>query len=186
MRAIQGDVEGLDELATCLLRILIPRLRRTHRRAPVDFLSDATEDAILEYGKNPERFDPARGVPLDRFVQLAATRNLANLLQADARRRKRDARYLDLQPVSTNLTKDLHAGEEDGKNRQKWLSIVNRGPERRALITWLEGERRTDALAAILEISHLPQREQRREVKRFKDRILKRASRYLVRQRRRK
>lgn len=122
-------------------------------------------------------------MPLDRFLQLAATRTLANLLEAEARRRKRDARYLDAQRGGTTLTKDLLPVDAD--RRRQLLSIVDPGPERRALITWLGGERRTDTLAAVLEISHLPEGEQRRVVKRFKDRIVKRAWRHFEKHRRR-
>ena len=66
------------------------------------------------------------------------------------------------------------------------LSVVHDGSERKAFIQWLDGERSTAALAVTLKLSHLSQSEQRREVKRFKDRILKRLSRLSEKSRRRK
>ena len=46
--------------------------------------------------------------------------------------------------------------------------------ERAAVQLWLDGERRTQMFAEALALSHLPCHEQRVEVKRFKDRFLKR------------
>jgi hypothetical protein len=61
-----------------------------------------------------------------------------------------------------------------------WTSIsatTPDGPEREAARLWID-EAGTDAIAAALGLAHLATDEQRREVKRFKDRLLKRLSRY--------
>jgi hypothetical protein len=49
--------------------------------------------------------------------------------------------------------------------------------ERIALEMWLEGERNTAPLAVALGLAHLSPSNQRREVKRFKDRLRKRLER---------
>lgn len=46
---------------------------------------------------------------------------------------------------------------------------------------WLRDVAATDAIAAKLQLGHLPIAMQRREVKRFKDRVVKRISRYIER-----
>jgi len=176
-RVLREDVAALNELAACLLRILVPRLRRAYRHASTDFVSDACEDAILEYAINPWRFDSTRGVALARFVQLAAARNLRNLMQAERRRRNREARYANEQSrASTNAV--------DGRyfdTRRVVNSVAAGGAERKALTAWLDGERDTARLATLLKLSHLALSEQRSEVKRFKDRMIKRLSRIVPR-----
>jgi hypothetical protein len=172
----RGDAAALGELAQHLLPVLMRRLRRAYGRVPSDLLSDACEDAILEYGASPRRFDPARGVPLDRFLQMAAARNLADLLKADARRRRRETTYVERQQSAPRVRTLLGVeGETDA--RRRILSVVHGGLERTALAQWLAGEQRAASLAAALGISHLSPVEQRREVKRFKDRVRKRVLR---------
>ena len=137
----RGDAAALGELAQHLLPVLMRRLRRAYGRVPSDLLSDACEDAILEYGASPRRFDPARGVPLDRFLQMAAARNLADLLKADARRRRRETTYVERQQSAPRVRTLLGVeGETDA--RRRILSVVHGGLERTALAQWLAGEQR--------------------------------------------
>ena len=63
------------------------------------------------------------------------------------------------------------------RTRQSILDIAIDPPEREALFRWLNGESGTTPLAQALGISALSESQQRREVKRFKDRILKRIAR---------
>ena len=182
-RAVSGDTAALEELARHVLKPLTHRLHAAYRRAPADLIWDACVDAILEYGSHPDRFDATRGVPLDRFIQGAAARNLANLLEADARRRERETQFsrqrLDLISWPT-----LGAGDEGTRFRRRILALAD-GSERKALVAWLNGER-TPQVAAALGLSHLPEADQRREVKRFKDRFLRRVSRQVEKSCRRK
>ena len=175
-RVVHGDAAALNTLAECLLPLLTRRLRRSYNRASVDLVADACEDALLEYGSRPHRFDPARGVPIESFLQLAASRNLANRLEADSRRRVREAAYASLQPLQTEATLAV-ADDVDGGTREKVLALENEGAERAALTAWLEGERRTAPLAAVLGLAHLSPSDQRLEVKRFKDRFRKKLQR---------
>ena len=70
--------------------------------------------------------------------------------------------------------------EEDGVLSFEWtiIAVVKDAREERAVQLWLDGAP-TDAIAAALDAAHLPSLEQRRVAKQFKDRILKRLSRYL-------
>jgi hypothetical protein len=60
---------------------------------------------------------------------------------------------------------------------QRILDVAIDDTEREALGRWLHGERRTGPLARALGAGVLPVPEQRRAVKRFKDRIMKRIAR---------
>ena len=80
------------------------------------------------------------------------------------------ASTVELDPVVGNLLQQ----EEDTQRHQREEYLVNllQDPkDRQILALRLQGERRTEAFAAILGISHLPSEDQSREVKRAKDRI---------------
>jgi RNA polymerase sigma-70 factor (ECF subfamily) len=175
-RVIHGDAQALDELAERLLPALCRWLRRRFVHAAEDVLVDASEDAIVEYASRPTRFDSERGVPLEKYLYAAAWRNAVNSLQREARRRAREARY------ATG-----HAGGERRPARERsaidadvWkrlLAGVTKSSERAPFLLWLNGERRTKVLAAALGCRDLSPSDQRREVKRLKDRVMKRLNR---------
>lgn len=174
-RLIAGDLDFLELIASRLLRPLQRALRRSFPRATDDLITDAVEDAILEYGGNPSRFDRSRGIPLDRFLQHAAKRNLINLLQIEARRYAREARYAEHATQASSQTR--FAPPEIGENsefHQQLLAIASDAAERAAVHAWLTGGGSVIALAAALSLLHLPPVEQRKEIKRFKDRITRR------------
>jgi hypothetical protein len=113
-------------------------------------------------------------VPVDRFLQYTAARNLADLLEVERRRQHRETRYVAERRAAPSIVHTFEDGREDANTRRRILSVAQGASERQALIQWLHGERSTASLAATLALAHLSQTEQRREVKRFKDRVLKR------------
>jgi len=176
-RLSHGDTSAVDELARRFIDALPKHLRRRYRRAPIDLVTDACEDAILNYLARPHKYDPSFGVPLGTFLLLAADRNLRNLLEADRRRRSRETRYATQCNNYLTPANPFRIADPDVGSVQLVLSAIEPGPEREALIAWMRGERRTTAFALTLNLSHLPTSEQRREVKRFKDRMIKRLGR---------
>lgn len=142
----------------------------------LDVISDACSDAILDYIARPHRFDITRGIPLDRFLQYAAARNMFNYLKAETRRRTRETRYAQECSLDS-LSHTVGPGERE-QTRREILALVNNASERAALQDWLDGERDSARLAITLGLSHLTPMQQQREVKRFKDRVLKRLSRH--------
>jgi hypothetical protein len=171
-RILRGVPDAVEQLAGKILRKLHRDLRLSFRSAPDDILMDAVEDAVLEYIARPHRFDATRGIPLDRFLYKAAWRNAVNLLQAEAKRKNREAKYasaLEHQKGGLNV---------DARPNTPWgwrdiLSYARNEDERRALVLWLRGERRTTVLAAALGCAQLPAEEQRADVKRFRERFVK-------------
>lgn len=173
---LAGHTEVIDEVVERLLRIAHQRLRRSLRRIPDDCLVDAVEDAILDYVRDPRRFCADRGVPLEGFVSMAARRNALNYQRAESARKAREGRFA----VNSECTRTELEGTRDDNKARLWIAVLedSSGPaERRAIRLWLKGERRTDTLASVLGWSGLPAGDQRREVKRFKDRLLKRVDR---------
>ena len=78
---------------------------------------------------------------------------------------------------STAFAGNQPSAHDTAERRTVLLAVAGNEAERLALSAWLNGTRSTPALAESLQISHLAASDQRREVKRFKDRILKRVSR---------
>jgi RNA polymerase sigma-70 factor, ECF subfamily len=178
LRVLQGDRLALDLLVEEILHSLLRDLRRAFHRVPFDLIVDAAEDALLDYAAHPDRFDVARQVPLAWFLRYAAIRNLRNLMRAEERRHAREAKYArDLTIIRPTRFSSTAHGPIDHLMRARVLAVAHDDGERRALLRWLDGVRATSAFADALGITHLSPDEQRREVKRFKDRLLKRLSR---------
>ena len=172
-RVVACDEAATERLVRILLQSVPPQLRRTFTKAPHDFVATAVVDAILEYLRHPPRFDPARGVPLDRFVKYIASRNLLTLLRAEERRRIRETECG--QRVEPAIGFDSLADPID-LLRERLLAVTP-ADEQSALVLWLDGERQTPPIAEALGCASLAPPEQVQEVKRFKDRIRNRARR---------
>jgi hypothetical protein len=181
-RILGGDLEALGRLAEELLQPTIRGLRAEFSRVTTDMIATAAVDAILEYGDRPHRYNPSRGLPLARFLLFAARRNLLNLLRDEATRRQREGEYAEhcarmriVFPRQSSLSRRVW------DIRQFVLAVGRDDLERRAILAWLDAGATDDVIAA-LELSETPLPEQRREAKRFKDRMLARLRRSVAKQ----
>lgn len=177
-RLLDGDRVASEELIALLLSPLTDRLARRFPHTDEQLIADGIVDALLEYCAQPDRFDAERGVPLDRFLSTAAWRNIANSLRGEHRRKAREEKahaaygepLVALDPTAGNLLQQ----EESAQRRRREVEVMQmvRTPADQEIVTLrLQGERRTEVFADILGIAHLPAAEQRRAVKRAKDRI---------------
>lgn len=175
-RLILGDAFATEEIAS----LLLPRLcRLLHHRfigTAEDIVADAVEDALVRYFMCPHEFDKKRNVPLDRFLYKAAWRNVVDLLRAEARRKTRERKYAEWIAAECRLARRARSEEIIRIDRALRALLVDTD-ERNAIRAWINGERRTPALAAALRICDRSPLEQTREVKRFKDRVTKRLAR---------
>jgi RNA polymerase sigma-70 factor, ECF subfamily len=175
---LRGDVDALDALAHLLLQILIPMFMTRHRRIWADAVFDSIVDAILEYRKAPDRFNDQRGLYLDQYIGVLALRNLRDLMRADSRRRARETGFANAQ--ATSWTPSYHdTGRATDSRLRDSLEQLCEPHELLAARLWLVGERRTEPLAKAMNLSNLSLPEQRREVKRLKDRLTKRWTRQM-------
>jgi hypothetical protein len=171
----------VDELPADLLARIVRRVRRSFPAVPVDFVADAAVDALVEYISHPHQF--AGAATLDGLLTHAAKRNLQNRLLAERRRHAREREYARQRPRFTVLAsaRDGDARERHHALRRIRTAVCTR-EELTAALMWLRDAAETDAIAAKLNLEHLPVAARRREVKRFKDRLLKRISRYMQRE----
>jgi RNA polymerase sigma-70 factor (ECF subfamily) len=193
-RLLAGDTTAFEELAEFYLGVLERRLRAKWPGVPADAYWDAITNTLFDYAEHPQRYDPQRA-PLHAYLFMSATRDLQNVLERDWRRRRRA-------PVSLDAVEDRGDGRNDPLSQRladeraspdHWLdepdpvllaavaAALPDARDRAVLELMSEGERRTAAFAELLGAADLPPDEQRKVVKRAKDRIQKRVQRAIAR-----
>jgi hypothetical protein len=143
---------------------------------------EAVNEAFWGYYKNPNTFDPNLN-SLQRFLEIAADRDLRNILQ-------REKKYLNRQQLPENVElqekfwnsvkKDDHSTDEYIIQQQS-LALVDKElasyftteQDRTLAKLILLEEKDTNVFSDVLKIQSLPIGEQRKEIKRNKDRIKK-------------
>ena len=178
-RFCTGDRLAQAALAAAVLDPLVAHLRR-RRGADEHACLTAAEDAVLSLIRNPAIFDPAkRG--LIGFLKMAAEGDLLNALERERRhhtnRENRDC--VELPAAGGNSTAEgREAGLPSFDDPGVAAEVASfTAAEREVLRLMRDGERRTPAFAAALGIGHLPPADQAGEVKRAKDRLVKRLQR---------
>lgn len=147
----------------------------------------AAADAIISMLKRPGQYDPVRG-PLDHYLRMAAQGDLRNLLEKEQRHAKHRADLPPVELVDVNRNNQYEAAfdrlDEFDDADSELLKLVQdtvvrtfTPEEQRALQLMVDGERKTAPFAEVLGIAHLPELEQRRQVKQAKDKIKKRLQR---------
>lgn len=188
-RLCQDDPVAPSDLAVHYLDPLAEWVARTNPRIDPHLCDQAAEDAILALIRNPRAFDPAKGA-LDAYLRMSAQGDLRNALERERRHSQRRERLevVELFGGDGNLGQDesdpaliVERDEADRETRMQTISLGEDAtftPEELGVYELMrQGERRTAAFAAVLGIGHLDELEQRREVKRVKDRIKRRLQR---------
>ena len=192
-RLVDGDRTASREvvrLVDAYFPRLLSRLRGKWPRAPRELCEEAALEALFNYLNAPHAYDPSRG-RLERYLFWSAHRDLQNLLDREGRQRLRHTRSLDRVELDAAGGKwTLGEGIADPRaDPGRWLDEVDPRllaeiaaalpdeGDRRVLALIVAGERRTAPFAALLGLGGLAPDEQRRRVKRVKDRILARVRR---------
>ena len=156
---------------------LVASLAARRRDADPDAVFTGASDALLWLVEHADRYDPDQS-PLRLFLLLVAERRLLNVIEAEARHRRRT--------ISGDFVEDLADGRNeevdddplsfDRPELQPVIAALS-DVERRVLDLMRGGERSTAAFAEVLGITDRSADEQRHEVKKVKDRILARLRR---------
>jgi RNA polymerase sigma-70 factor, ECF subfamily len=182
-RLLAEDVTAPAELAEALLDPLIHRLTKKYPQLPdPDLLFDAVIDALMSYVKLPAQFDPARR-SLIGYLFMAAEGDLRNALAKHKRLRQKEIplENVELEVAAGNSEIEEVNSEtepEEGKLRQALPRIFGDPKDLVMVKLMISGERTTEAFVEVLKLQHLSIEQQRREVKRHKDRLKKRLERY--------
>lgn len=176
-RLVALDPTVFNDIAAAFLGPLVAFLRRSHPRADEHLLFTAAEDAVISLLKNPKAFDPARGSLLG-FLRMAARGDLSNALRTEERHQRNRAprECVEDAPAAGNTEVDSPGPALDDPDLAAAVAAFTE-PEQRFFALLRAGENRTGPLAAALGLADRPADEQRAEVKRTRDRLLKRLRR---------
>lgn len=181
-RLLAGDPTATAELAENVGDIVFKELRRQHPRRDLDIVHDATWDAIRAYMERPTTFDPSRR-SLVGYLVMSANGDLLNAIEKS--RRRREDLVVDVELAGSRGKRkggqlEARRGEEKlmahldvDRMRPQLERLFPDRADRAALDLMLGGERSTEAFAEVWGLGNLPADQQRREVKRGKDRLKK-------------
>lgn len=178
-RLLRSDRVASEEFLRLVLPCLLEEIARRFPRADEHLISDGVIDALLDYCAHPQGFDTSKDVPLDRFLATAAWRNVDNLLTGERRRKLRERKVgsekreavVALDPVARNIRQEEL--QQLDKKQAAMLAALDDPKDKEILRLKLDGVRDTEGYARVLNITHLPVAQQREEVKRQKDRVIR-------------
>jgi RNA polymerase sigma-70 factor (ECF subfamily) len=185
-RLLERDPLAPADFAVVFLKPLIAWLKTTNPGIDPMAYEEAAEEAIICFLKHPTAYDPQR-LGLEAFLRMAARRDLLNLLRKERRYQqyRRDWKVVEQASAAGKyLGRDddpsLPMQIEEARQQQAppdavWQQLTD--AERRVWKQMQKGERRHEVFAVLIGVTHLPIAEQRREVKRVKDRLNKRMQR---------
>jgi hypothetical protein len=166
---LTGDVTAPARIAELFLPILSRKISARSTNVHPHMIDTAVADALLNYLKNPKMFDPNK-LPLGKFLLMAASRDLKNLLSSRA---KEVERWGYKETVELEGSASEQVSEESDETRARILNVVNNEIDRKLVSLMADGVRETHAYAEVLGITHLPGKQQAKTVKRHKDRLMK-------------
>jgi RNA polymerase sigma-70 factor (ECF subfamily) len=181
-RLLDNDPTASAELAEGTLETLISRLQNKFPNTESELILDAVTDALMSYIKKPTQFDPEKR-SLVGYLSMSARGDLLNAFEKIKRRNIREIPLEDVElhssdgnsiTKSNNLIQSLDAEKIKKKIEELFANPI----DLKLADLIIDGERSTEVFAKALGIENVSTKEQRREVKRHKDRIKKRLSRY--------
>jgi RNA polymerase sigma-70 factor (ECF subfamily) len=186
-RLLADDVTAPAELAQVVLEesVIEPLIQQLRRDFPKlnepDLLYDSIIDALMNYIKRPSQFDPTKRSFLG-FLAMAARMDLLNALrQKQYWKKEISLEDVELPSGAGNIWVEEESLQDRFDSQKMWEEVCKLFPELRDLEILkliMAGEKKTEAFAKVLQIENRSPEEQRKEVKRHKDRIQKRLERY--------
>lgn len=180
-----ASLRAYQAIQQSLPRIL-SKLIGAHYGLSAEDCGDLSVDAFMTYLRAPNKFDPSRAALLTYLVTIARSaafrRNAKKLrhdqLFVDAVELDPEPVYNEQQPLPRNDPMNAALVDEDRKQAQLLRAQLDLSEvEERVLTMMMNGERATEAFAEAMGISGESILEQRRLVKRCKDKIDKRLER---------
>jgi hypothetical protein len=174
-----------EKMSRTFFPLLLRMLFSKRPEADPHLLSEAVHDALISYLKNPAAFDENRGTSLQAFLFAMARYKLDHKLRTEARRRQHEEMqpwniFEDYCPDSPSageyISEEQNLSElnsepalNDALNDPKDLTVLKLWFTRETTVGWVK----------TLELGHLAQDEQEREIIRAKHRIRKKRQRKL-------
>lgn len=179
----------LSELA---LPYLIELLRHEFRQVEVHLHETAAIDSLLAYHNAPQKYNPEK-LTLFAYLRMAARHDLLNAID-HSNRKKRPLLNIDEPAIQRQLVTEADP-ESDPFYLEQWMDNGNSNKQtllrqfeaeldsidRQLFLLMLNGVRETEPYAEIMQLAEHSMAEQRREVKRAKDRLTKKLTRFVNR-----
>lgn len=183
-RLLVEDTLAPSDLAVAYLDPLAGWLRDRSPRSESGQCDSAAEDALLALIKNPSAYHPERGT-LAGYLTMAAWRDLQNIQRSEQRHANHRADWgaVELSSTQGKYLQDVDMDPARIVERQEQIKEMARerlpaavgaglSPTELAVVGLMQsGERHTASYAQLLGLAQLSAEEQRRVVKRVKDRL---------------
>ncbi len=181
----------LSELA---LPHLIEFLQHEFRQVEVHLHETAAIDSLLTYHDAPEKYDPEK-LSLFAYLRMAARHDLLNAIDR-SNRQKRPLLNIDEPAIQNQLVTEsdmdsepfyleqwLDNGDSSKQTMLRQFEAQLDTTDRQLFLLMLNGVRETEPYAEIMALASQPVAKQRQEVKRAKDRLTKKLTRFVNRYR---
>ncbi|MBU8897912.1 sigma-70 family RNA polymerase sigma factor [Corallococcus sp. H22C18031201] len=171
-----------DPVATVdVLQSFMDPIRKALERrlsCSADDAHDSTIDALMSYLAAPEHFDASRGTSLGAYLTQAALKKAVDRWRKETARGQRELKFANVVELQARAPNDLMERYVEASQAVTRLAPP-RMPERdwALLRDVLQGESSTQEMAVVLRLPLGPEHERRREVKRHRDRVMKRVAR---------
>ena len=185
-RLLQLDPVAPADFAEAFLDELVRRLRaKAGSGYEETVIQDAATDALMDYVQHPSKYNPRKSALLT-YLTMAAYRDLLNIIAKEQRRRRREVPLQVVEETLNGRNNIVEPGDQvlngmTETEKAELLRMINEtfpdSRDRAFLELMMDGERRTTIFSDILGIQSLSLDEQRKIVKRHKDRITKRLQR---------
>jgi DNA-directed RNA polymerase specialized sigma24 family protein len=191
-RLLAQEADAPSDFIELLLDPLIAALEMRFPSLPdPDLISDVVTDTLILFVQTPEQYQPERG-SLWHYLFMDAWGDIQNAVAKEHRRR---TKIVSLDPVAHDRADGNNIEEEvvqrlefmsrmGGKDVQAFLNelraVIPDPRDWQVVLFMLQGERSTSVFATVLGIEHLSITDQRKQVKKVKDRLHKRLKRYGV------
>ena len=189
----QDSPTAFAQLSEIALPHLIEFLQQEFRQVEAHLQETAAIDCLLTYHAAPAKYDPEK-LTLFAYLRMAARHDLLNAID-QSNRQKRPLLDIDEPGIQAQLVTapDSHSDpfhldawlENNDDSKQALLRQFEAEldtTDRQLFLLMLNGVRETEPYAEIMQLASWPVAEQRREVKRAKDRLTKSLTRFVNRQ----
>jgi RNA polymerase sigma-70 factor (ECF subfamily) len=188
-RILDDETTAFAELCEVALPYLVLYLRRSFPQVEAHMHETIAIDCLLDYRRKPQRYDPAKA-SLVTYLKMAARMDLLNAIDKEKRRQGRLSSYEDTilqDPLLDENQEDVPPSFDEWLQENTRLSLselldhLNNfldKTEKQVLLLMLDGARETDRYAEVMQIGHYDEESRRAEVKRAKDRLIKKLRRY--------
>ncbi|MBP8000987.1 MAG: sigma-70 family RNA polymerase sigma factor [Chloroflexi bacterium] len=188
-RILKQEPTAFAELCELALPHLVSFLQRLFSLYEPHLCEQVAIDCLLHYQATPQQYDPTK-LALWPFLRMAAKRDMLNLLDKQQRHNQHFVPLDDStiqqqlfveETLPENFALDEWLQQYTSRSRQEIIAFLEAEltePDKEILFLMMEGVRDSQRYAEIMNILHLDAAAQQSEVKRAKDRLVKKLRRF--------